>query len=378
LHFSNDTRHTSAEHALSEPLLRADIPYHRLSAKVFHIPFINLTPQFKLHSIVQRKPTASSSAPNDYPELKHHTSLEPMLRDPEVDVINILTPPNTHFSFTKQALEAGKHVLVEKPFVPTVAEAEELIRIARDSKRLICVYQNRRWDSDFLTVKKMVADGVFGRVYEFNTHFDRYRADRPTSWKGELGMAEGGGALFDLGSHLLDQAYHLFGMPETVYGKLVSQRDGRFDAEDPDSVHAQLAYKDGLLVSVRIGVMSVETLQPRFWVRGTKASFHKTALDPQEDHLKAGRKPNEPGFGVEDPVNGGRLLLLGEGGEVEERTKLTVEPKTYLRLFEAFAKAVETGREEDVPVPASEARDVLRIIDAVRESAKTGREVRLS
>ncbi|GJD03532.1 oxidoreductase [Colletotrichum higginsianum] len=316
------------------------------------------------YGIVQRKPTASSSAPNDYPELKHHTSLEPMLQDPEVDVINILTPPNTHFSFTKQALQAGKHVLVEKPFVPTVAEAEELIRIARDNKRLICVYQNRRWDSDFLTVKKMVADGVFGR--------------RPTSWKGELGMAEGGGALFDLGSHLLDQAYHLFGMPETVYGKLVSQRDGRFDAEDPDSVHAQLAYKDGLLVSVRIGVMSVETHQPRFWVRGTKASFHKTALDPQEDHLKAGRKPNEPGFGVEDPINGGRLLLVREGGEVEERTKLTVEPKTYLKLFEAFAKAVETGREEDVPVPASEARDVLRIIDAVRESAKTGREVRLS
>ncbi|WYZ46686.1 hypothetical protein EsH8_IX_000911 [Colletotrichum jinshuiense] len=349
-----------------------------LSAKVFHIPFINLTPQFKLHSIVQRNPTASSSAPNDYPDLKHHTSLEPLLQDPEVDIINILTPPNTHFSFSKQALQAGKHVLVEKPFVPTVAEAEELIKIAKENKVLICVYQNRRWDSDFLTVKKMIKDGVFGRVYEFDTHFDRYRPERPTSWKGELGMADGGGALYDLGSHLIDQIYHLFGLPETVYGKLISQRDGKFDTEDPDSVHAQLAYKDGLIVSVRIGIMSVEANQPRFWVRGTKASFHKTLLDPQEDQLKAGRKPDEPGFGVEDPINGGRLMLIKEDGKVEERTKLTIEPQTYLKLFLEFAKAVESGRDEDVPVPASEARDVLRIIDAVKESAKTGSEVRLS
>ncbi|KXH69264.1 oxidoreductase [Colletotrichum salicis] len=347
-----------------------------LSAKVFHIPFINLTPQFKLHSIVQRKPTASSSAPNDYPELKHHTSLEPMLQDPDVDIVNILTPPNTHFSFSKQALQAGKHVLVEKPFVPTIEEAEELIQIARENERLICVYQNRRWDSDFLTVKKMIADGVFGRVYEFDTHFDRFRADRPTSWKGELTMTEGGGALFDLGSHLIDQAYNLFGMPETVYGKLVSQRDGKFDPEDPDSVHAQLCYPDGLIVSVRIGVMSVETSQPRFWVRGTKASYHKTCLDPQEDQLKAGAKPTDPGFGVEDPMNGGRLLLVKEGGNVEERMKPTHKPETYLKLFEGFAKAVETGREEYVPVPAREARDVLRIIHAVKESAKSGREVR--
>ncbi|TDZ21589.1 putative oxidoreductase [Colletotrichum orbiculare MAFF 240422] len=364
--------------AASDKKFNVGIIGYGLSAKVFHIPFINLTPQFNLHSIVQRKPTASSSAPNDYPTLKHHTSLEPMLQDPEVDIVNILTPPNTHFSFAKQALQAGKHVLVEKPFVPTVAEAEELIQIAKTNNRLICVYQNRRWDSDFLTVKKMINDGILGRVYEFDTHFDRYRPDRPSSWKGELGMDEGGGALYDLGSHLIDQVYHLFGMPQGVYGKLVSQRDGRFDAQDPDSVHAQLTYPDGLIVSVRIGVMSVETIQPRFWIRGTRASFHKTALDPQEDQLKAGRKPDEPGFGVEDPINGGRLLLVRDGGRVEERTKLTVEPKTYLKLFEAFARAVETGRDEDVPVPASEARDVLRIIDAVRESAKTGSEIRLS
>ncbi|KAK1993859.1 oxidoreductase family protein [Colletotrichum falcatum] len=363
---------------MAEKVYNVGIIGYGLSAKVFHIPFIDLAPQLKLHSIVQRNPTASSSAPNDHPGLKHHTSLEPMLGDPEVCIISILTPPNTHFSFAKQALQAGKHVLVEKPFVPTVAEAEELIRIAKENGRLVCVYQNRRWDSDFLTVKKMIGDGVFGRVYEFDTHFDRYRPERPATWKGELGMAEGGGALYDLGSHLIDQAYHLFGMPEAVYGKLVSQRGGRFDPEDPDSVHALLSYRDGLVVGVRIGVMSVEAHQPRFWVRGTRASFRKTGLDPQEDQLKAGRRPKEPGFGVEDPINGGTLMLAREGGGVEERTKLTAEPRTYLALFEAFAKAVETGRDEDVPVPASEARDVLRIIEAVKESSKTGSEVRFS
>ncbi|KAF3346033.1 Protein CapL [Verticillium dahliae VDG2] len=248
-----------------------------LSAKVFHIPFINLVPTLNLHTIIQRNPTAESSAPADYPSLTHHTSLAPALADPAVDVVGILTPPDTHFDLASQALRAGKHVLVEKPFVPTAAEADALIALAREHNRLICVYQNRRWDSDFLTLRRLLRDGTLGRALALDTHFDRYRPDKPTTWKGSLLMDRGGGVLFDLGSHL---------------------------------------------------------------------------------------------------AAAGRLVVVREDGAVEGSTLLTDKPETYVRLFEGFAAALASGREEDVPVPATQARDVLRILEAIRESARTGREVR--
>ncbi len=139
-----------------------------------------------------------------------------MLADASIDIIVVTTPPNTHFALTKAALEAGKHAMVEKPFVPTAAEAQTLIDISKKTGKLICVYQNRRWDSDFLTARKLIADGTLGRVVEFETHFDRWKPVRPETWKGTLTMAQAGGVIYDLGTHLLDQAYVLFGTPKTV------------------------------------------------------------------------------------------------------------------------------------------------------------------
>jgi predicted dehydrogenase len=247
------------------------------------------------------------------------------------------------------------------------------------------VYQNRRWDSDFLTVRKLVGEGVLGRVVEFETHFDRLRVAAPgaaAGWKAGMGMREGGGVLFDLGTHLLDQVYVLFGMPSGVYGKFVRQREGRLvkgvegEADEPDSVTAVLSYEEsGVVVHVRMGVVSVEREQVRFWVRGSKGSYHKTGLDPQEGQLRGGGKATDAEFGREDESSFGRLALLGEDGTVSEEVCPTVEPETYLKFYEMFAKAVASGNEEDVPVPATQAAQVLRIIEAVRESAKTGREV---
>lgn len=345
-----------------------------MSAKIFHIPFITITPQFKLHSIVQRSPKDGNSAPKDYPDLKHFTDVKALLADPEVDVIVITTPPNNHFELTKDALEAGKHVLTEKPFVPTVAEAETLIAISKKQNRLICVYQNRRWDSDFLTVKHLLAQDTLGRIVEFNTHFDRYRADAPTTWKGELGVKSGGSAIFDLGTHLIDQMYVLFGMPLAVHGRMLCQRQGSFDYDNPDGVTAELTYPNGLLVHIRISVISVETNQPRFWVRGFKGSFHKTGLDPQEDQLKAGMKPGAAGFGKDSPESM-RLTVLDGEGKFKDQAVPDLKPLTYTTFYEAFGKAVESGKEEDVPVKATEARDVLKIIEAVMESAKGGKDV---
>lgn len=299
-------------------------------------------------------------------------------------MVVLCTPPDTHYGFARAALDAGKHVLVEKPLVATAAEADELAALARARRRVLCVYQNRRWDADFLTVRRLLRDGVLGRVVEFETHFDRLRPVAGAGWKAALPMAKGGGVLYDLGTHLLDQVLVLFGMPTAVYGRFVRQREGRLvrgvggEDDEPDSVTAVLSYAEkGLLVHVRIGVLSVETRQVRFWVRGTKGSYHKTGLDPQEGHLRGGGKTTDPGFGREDEASYGRLCLLTEDGTVEDRVCPTDEPETYLKFYELFARAVESGREEDVPVPATEAAQVLRMIEAIKESAKTGREVAL-
>ncbi|KAI1822765.1 hypothetical protein F4861DRAFT_532064 [Xylaria intraflava] len=352
-----------------------------MSAKVFHIPFIATAPAFRLHSILQRNPTPESSAPEDHPGVKHFTSLEPFLADQDLDVVVLTTTPETHFPFTEQALSANKHVFVEKPFVATAAEADTLAELAQARNRVLCVYQNRRWDSDFLTVRRLLAAGTLGRIYEFATHFDRYRATAPTTWKGRLPMSKGGSALYDLGTHLVDQAYVLFGMPQSVFAKLTNQRDGRVLGPDdpsvePDSINVQLFYAGGLTVHVRVGAMSAETRQPRFWIRGTKGSYHKDGLDTQEDQLKAGMKTSDNQFGKDPEAWHGRLIRVGEDEQMSEETWPNVEPVTYSKIYELFADSLRGAG--PVPVPALEARDVLRILEAARESAMRRREIDLS
>ncbi|KAI1817238.1 oxidoreductase family protein [Poronia punctata] len=357
-----------------------------MSAKIFHIPFISTTPNLTLHSILQRNPGPSSSAPLDHPRIKHFTSLSPFLSDPALDVVILCTTPDTHFPLATQALEAGKHVFVEKPFVPTSTEADRLISLASARGLHLCVYQNRRWDSDFLTLRTLLSTGRLGRIVEIDTHFDRYRPTKPDpkAWKASLPLSSGGTALYDLGTHLVDQIYVLFGLPRSVFAKLVNQRDGVSlspstsspDVFIPDSVDMQLFYDGGLTVHVRIGVHSAEVRQPRFWVRGTKGSFRKTGLDPQEDQLKAGMKTTDDKFGFEPEDFYGRLVTVGDDGSMTEEVYPTVEPATYAKIYELFGKSL--SGEGPVPVPASEARDVLRVLEAARESALTRREVELA
>jgi predicted dehydrogenase len=242
-----------------------------LSAKVFHIPLILTTPSFNLHSIVQRTPVPGNSAGEDHPTIKVLPSTDALFAESDVDIVVVTTTPDSHFALTKAALEAGKHVIVEKPFVPTAQEADALIAIASAHQKLICVYQNRRWDSDFLTFRKLHAEGTLGRIVEYETHFDRYKPDRPDSWKGQLGMENAGGVIYDLGSHLLDQAYVVFGLPKAVTGIFQNQRaDG---SAEPDSITVLLHYgAEGPLVTAKAGVISIESEQLRFWIRGTKGS----------------------------------------------------------------------------------------------------------
>jgi len=346
-----------------------------MSAKVFHIPLITVTPSFTLHAIVQRTPKPNDDASKDHPGVKILHSADELFASPSTDIIVITTTPDTHFLFAKSALEAGKHVIVEKPFVPTSAEAQQLIEISKKTGKLICVYQNRRWDTDFLTVRKLIGDGTLGRVVEFETHFDRWKPVRPVNWKGTLGMDQAGGVVYDLGTHLIDQAYVLFGLPKSVTGIFTNQRnDG---AAEPDSITILLDYGSaGPLVTAKAGVISPETDQLRFWVRGTKGSFKKFHLDVQEDQLKAGLKPGDTGFGIESEERSGNLVVMQDSAP-KGSVFHNIKPQTYAALYEGFAKAVAGGGEEAVPVKASEARDVLRIIEAARESAKSRKTVEL-
>lgn len=298
-----------------------------------------------------------------------------MFADKSIDIIVITTTPDTHFLFTKSALESGKHVIVEKPFVPTSSEAQQLIDISEKTGKLICVYQNRRWDSDFLTVQQLIKEGKLGSVVEFETHFDRYKAERPATWKGNLTMEHAGGVIYDLGTHLIDQAYVLFGMPQSVLAIFTNQRnDG---APEPDSITVLLRYGNGgPLVTAKAAVLSVETEQLRYWVRGSKGSFKKFHLDVQEDQLKAGLKPGDKGFGIESDDRSGTLVVQ-DGGKPIGRTHKNVEPLTYASLYDGFSKAIQGGGEAAVPVKASEARDVLKIIEAARQSAQSGKAVDL-
>ncbi len=263
--------------------------------------------------------------------------------------------------------------MVEKPFVPTSSEAQTLVEISSKTGKFICVYQNRRWDTDFLTVRDLVKEGTLGRIVEFESHFDRYKPVRPDTWKGTLSMDHAGGVIYDLGTHLIDQAYVLFGSPKTVTAVFSNQRND--DGVEPDSFTVLLGYGPaGPLVTAKAGVISVESEQLRYWVRGAKGSFLKCHLDVQEDQLKAGKKPGDEGFGVEDKSMSGRLTVM-VNGKPKTSTISNVKPQTYASLYAGFAQAIEGGGEAAVPVKASEAKDVLKIIEAARESATSGKTV---
>ena len=248
-----------------------------LSAKVFHIPLILGVPDLKLYGIVQRSPKPDNDASKDHPGTKSWRSVDEMYQDPEVDVVVITSIPSTHYSMCKDALEAGKHVVVEKPFVPTAKEADELIQVAQKADKLLTVYQNRRWDSDYLTLRQILSSGSLGDIAEFETHFDRHRPEDPSGgsshqWK--LADEPGNGSIYDLGTHLIDQVYHAFGMPKKITGFVGRQRRGV--KEGPSDSHmVVMQYEGPVLVTVKAGVVSAEVEQLRFWVRGTKGSFKK-------------------------------------------------------------------------------------------------------
>jgi len=274
-----------------------------LGGRVFHAPFVSAVPGLKLVSILQRKGDEAAKA---YPNVRIDRTLDDLLSDKSIELIVVSTPNETHLSLATHALEAGKHVVIDKPFTATSADALTLIDLAKRQGRLVIPFHNRRWDGDFLTVKKLLAENAVGRLVTFESHFDRFRpTPRENTWK-EAGDPSHG-MLFDLGPHLVDQSLVLFGAPAAITASVRADRDVT-DVEDAFDITLSYPQKDGpaangkdLLVHCRTSYLACLNA-PRFTLHGTKGSFVKNGLDPQEPALVAGAKvPRlQPGSSASD------------------------------------------------------------------------------
>lgn len=324
-------------------------------ARIYNAPVISSVDGFEIAKIMTANNENIAAAKKDFPNTKVIAGFEEITEDPEIELVVITTPNHLHKEFAEKALKAGKHVVVEKPFTPTVAEADELIQLALKNKRIISVHHNRRWASDFLSVKKLLKEKKLGVIVEYEAHFDRFRNEVKDGWK-EKREIPGSGILFDLGSHLIDQALVLFGLPTEVFADLRIQRE---NSEVIDNFELLLFYPH-LKVSLKAGML-VKEKGPSFSIFGRNGSFLKYGEDPQEESLKLGLKPkNSPVWGME------RQEIWGKLNTVEESIFVKSERGNYTEFYQNIYNAI-TGQ-EDLLVKPEEARDVIKVIELALKS----------
>lgn len=261
-------------------------------------------------------------------------------------------------------------MIVEKPFTPTSAEAQQLVDLAREQGVLLTVYQNRRFDSDFLTLRKCIEEGALGRVAEFETHFDRHRPDVPSTSSWKMSPTPGNSVVYDLGSHLMDQVLHLFGVPQRITAFVGTQRENNHTGV-ADSCTILLHHSNGLLATAKAGVVSPEVQQLRYWVRGTKGSFRKYHLDVQEDQLRQGLRPGDNDYGVE-PAERHGVLNTALDAKFTQQVVPTVRPATYTAFYRKFALALN-GDSTQIPVDPTDAVTLIRLIELAHRSSEEGK-----
>jgi predicted dehydrogenase len=330
-----------------------------MAGQLFHAPIISAVPGLRLAWVGSTRP---EKVQTDWPAVSV-ASVDEVLTRPDVDIVVIATPNDTHVDLARRALEAGKHVVVDKPFTNTLAEARAVAALAVKTGRRLSVYQSRRWDGDFQTVRRLIADGTLGRLVQFESHYDRYRPEVKQRWREEPGP--GAGVWFDLGAHLVDQALQLFGVPEGIYADFAQQRDG---AKVVDDFHVLLRYPR-LRVILRGGVLVSEET-PRFRVHGTSGSYLKFGLDTQEEALKRGERPGGADWGV-DPREG--TVVQWKDGRPESRTVPAMRGD-YCGFYAGMRDAV-LGR-GPAPVTPEQAIAVMTALEVANESAATRRECR--
>ncbi|MBW9431574.1 oxidoreductase [Atlantibacter hermannii] len=334
--------------------IRVGLIGYGYASKTFHAPLIVGTPGMTLAAVSS---SDASKVHADWPNVTVFSDPKQLFNDPSLDLIVIPTPNDTHFPLARAAMEAGKHVVVDKPFTVTLSQARELEAMAKSRGLVLSVFHNRRWDSDFLTLKGLIAEGKLGEVSYFESHFDRYRPQVRNRWREQAGP--GSGIWYDLGPHLIDQALVLFGVPVSI---TVDMAQLRPDAQTTDYFHAVLTYPQRRVVLHSTMLAAAESA--RYIVHGTRGSYVKFGLDPQEDRLKAGERPplEDWGYDMRDGV-----LTLAVGDELDAQTLLTV-PGNYPAYYAAIRDALN-GQGEN-PVPASQAIRVMELIELGIESAK--------
>lgn len=333
-----------------------------MSGQVFHAPFMHINPHFELSKIVERSKELSKER---YPYATIVRSFEELIQDREIELVVVNTPDSTHYDYTRRALEAGKHVIVEKPFTSTTAQGEELIELAAQKGLMLSVYQNRRWDADFLTVQEILSHQLLGRLVEYESTFARYRNFiKPGTWK-ETGK-DGGGLTYNLGAHLIDQAILLFGMPEAVFADIDTVRtDGKVD--DYFMIRfLRPALAPDAKVTLKASYLMREA-EPRFVLHGTLGSYVKHGVDKQEAALLRGEMPGGPHWGEETEEELGLIHT-----EIDRQVICRKYPGIpgdyggyYQNIYEhlRLGKALQTG-----------ARDVLNVIRVIEAAYRSGQE----
>jgi scyllo-inositol 2-dehydrogenase (NADP+) len=332
-----------------------------LAGANFHAPLIAFEPRLRLARVVTSRRDEVARA---HPQAIVSTDADSVLSADDVDLVVIATPNKTHAPLARDALLAGKHVVIDKPFAPEVSEGADLIALAAERKRMLTIFHNRRWDADFLTVAKLIRAGRLGDINHAEFRWDRFRLGIREGWK-EL-PDEGTGLLADLGPHLIDQALLLFGSPDTITSDIALQRIGTLV---DDYFELTLHY------GAKRVILSASTLipdaRPRFALHGNEGSFVKHGIDPQEDWMRAGKKPSDKGYGIE-PVAVHGMLTAADG----RRQQIASERGDWPAFYKNVAAAILDGAPP--PVDPEDAVTGLQIMEAARRSARDGRSLRFN
>lgn len=338
-------------------VIKTAVVGYGFSAKIFHLPFIEALPNFEVSAISSSQAEAVKS---DFPDVSHYSTAEEMICNSDAQLVIITAPNDVHFSLAKLALENNKNVIIEKPFVTKVADGETLIDLAEEKNLVLSVYQNRRWDGDFLTAKRLIKENTLGKIKRYESHFDRFRPKALHRWRET--SQDGGGLLYDLGPHLIDQALHLFGLPEALTAECKITREG---STNIDYFHLNLHYPDtSVLLSASLFCASPNL---RFNIQGDLATYVKSGIDPQEDRLKEGVKPSKKEWSSETEAEYGTLYF-------EESSQLVkTEIGGYQHFYLQMADAINKGTPP--PISARDALANIRLIELSMESHRLGKTV---
>lgn len=332
----------------------------------FHAPFVTATPGLELTAIVTGNPERAAQARSEYPNAVIHPSTDALFRERAADLVVVAAPNVAHVPLATAAIEAGIPVVVDKPLAVTAREARELASLARSRKVPLTVYQNRRFDGDFQTLRSLVEEGALGEPVRFESRFERWRPEPKPGWRESGDPAHGGGLLMDLGSHLIDQAVQLFGPVASVYAEVDRRRP---NVAVDDDVFVALTHRSGVRSHLWMSVLASQ-LGPRFRLLGARGSFVKFGMDPQEDALRAGRRPAGDASWGADPEE-----RWGQVGTMDDLHRVPTKAGNYGHFYAAVERALRTG--EPMPVDPEDACRTLEIIEAARRSSAEGTVVEL-